>query len=310
MGRRTSSTVLASRSHRGEFLRAILPLSAAVAALVLTGCSTLARRAVLPGSYLKAPANVVAESPRYELLTLHTAAGTRIVAQFGPALDAHGQPQPDYARRPTVLFFYGNRMCLAASQEIFEDFRRMGANVLIPEYPGYGMSDGVASEQECYAAADAAMDYLAKRPDIDPRRVVIAGLSIGCGSAIDLSARKQTTGVIAIVPLTNTREIGSDVAPWGLRWAVPLLARHAAFDNLSKIPRVKAPILLVRATRDQVTSATRTAELIAAATAPLDEVAVDSDHDGSWRAARSDIARWLHTHFPPPAVARTSSRLR
>lgn len=292
-------------------MRLIVPLSASFAALLLGGCASLARQAVLPGSHLKAPANIVAESPNYELLALQTPAGTQIAAQFGRALDENGHALKDYFQRPTVLFFYGNRMCLAASQAIFDDLRRMGTNVLIPEYPGYGMSGGIAGERECYGAADAAFEYLSRRTDLDPRRIVIAGLSIGCGPAVDLSARKEVAGLIAVVPLTNTREIGSDLAPWGLRWAVPLLARHAAFDNLAKFPRVQAPILLVRATRDQVTSAKRSAELTAAATARIESVTVDSDHDGSWQAGRTEIARWLHQLFPvvPDALdARPTSR--
>lgn len=264
--------------------------------LILSGCSSIAQRAVLPGSYLKAHQTIVAESPRYELLTLHTAAGTKIAAQFGAALDKSGQPMSGNV--PTVVFFYGNRMCLAASQGIFEDLRRMGVNVLVPEYPGYGMSEGIASERECYGAADAALSYLLRRHDIDRRRVVIAGLSIGCGPAVDLASRSQVAGLIIVVPLSNIREIGLDLAPWYLRWAIPSLAQHVSFDNRAKISRVDCPILMVRAAHDQVTSPKRSEELAAAVKKGLKSVIVDADHDGSWRAGRGEVERWLHTLFP------------
>jgi pimeloyl-ACP methyl ester carboxylesterase len=283
-------------------MKFLFPIAACVA-LLFSGCGSVARRTVLPGSYLTPPKNIVSESPGYELVALRTAAGTKIVAQFGGALDPTGQSLPRDPTRPTVLFFYGNRMCLAASQQIFEDLRRMGVDVLIPEYPGYGMSGGVASEQECYAAADAALHYLSTRPDIDPHHIVVAGLSIGCGPAVDLAARNPVAGVVLVVPLTNIQEIGSDLTPWYLRWAVPLLAHYAAFDNLGKIPQVKAPILIVRATRDQVTSSKRSEELVAAAKTRIASVAVDADHDGSWRAGRNEIERWLRATFPPDSAA-------
>lgn len=108
--------------------------------LGLNGCASLAEHYVLPGSYLKPPYNIVAASPSYELLTLQTRDGTKIAAQLGLALDKGGHPLSAYSARPTVAFFYSQQMCLAASQGILDDFRRMGVNVLIPEYPGYGMS--------------------------------------------------------------------------------------------------------------------------------------------------------------------------
>lgn len=272
------------------------------AAILLSGCSSLARRAVLPGSYLKPPQSILAESPRYELLTLHTATGTKIVAQFGRALDKSGQPLT--GRRPTVVFFYGNRMCLAGSQEIFEDFRLMGVNILIPEYPGYGMSEGIASERECYSAADAALGHLLQRPDIDRDRIVIAGLSIGCGPAVDLASRNRVAGLIMVVPLSSIREIGLDLAPWYLHWAVPLLAERAAFDNLAKIRNVECPILMVRASHDQVTSPKRSDELVEAAKNKVESIVVEANHDGSWRAGRSEMARWLNALFPSDLAER------
>lgn len=185
-------------------------------------------------------------------------------------------------------------MCLAASQGIFEDFRRMGVNVLIPEYPGYGMSAGTPSEQGCYDAATAAYTYLLQRADIDRSRIVVAGLSIGCGPAIDLCTRVRVAGLVLVVPLTNIREIGADIAPWYFRWAIPMVAHYVAFDNRAKISRVDAPILLVGATLDQVTSSRRTDELVAAAKSGVDRVTVEADHDGSWAAGKGDIEKWLN----------------
>jgi fermentation-respiration switch protein FrsA (DUF1100 family) len=126
---------------------------------------------------------------------------------------------------------------------------------------------------------------------------VVAGLSIGCGPAVDLASRNRVAGLIMVVPLSNVREVGVDIAPWYLRWAVPMLARHAAFDNRAKISRVDCPILMVRATRDQVTSPNRSEELVAAAKKRIQSVVVDADHDGSWRAGRSEIDRWLRALF-------------
>jgi uncharacterized protein len=274
-------------------MRRVLVLSLSVAAFGLGGCASIARQVVLPGSYLKPPQCVVPASTEYELVNLHTQEGTRIMAQFGAALQKDGQPAAGRKSRPTVLLFYGNRMSIAGSQAVFRNLRRMGVNVLVPDYPGYGMSEGVASEGGCYAAADAAYDYLLHRDDVDRRRIVVGGLSLGSGPAVQLASEERVAGLILVVPFTNIRAVGHDSLPWYLQWAIPLLAPYAAFDNLAKIPRVSCPILLVEATNDRVTTAARSEQLAQAVTARLIRVRVEADHDGAWRKAQNDIESWL-----------------
>ena len=103
----------------------------------------------------------------YELVHLTTSRGDKTVALFGRALNADGRPHGDAASQPTILFFYGNAMCLADSFGIFEDFRRLGVNVMVGEFVGYGMSTGKAGERTLYETADACWDHLQSRDDID-----------------------------------------------------------------------------------------------------------------------------------------------
>ena len=279
-------------------LKSALILSLLGLASLLAGCATIARREILPGSFLKPPENIVQPSPRYELVPLRTKDGTKIMAQFGAALDAKGEPLATLAHRPTVLFFYGKLMCIAGCQPIFEHFRRTGVNVLIPDYPGYAMSEGSSSEEGCYATADAAYDYLMHRDDLDHNQIVVAGLSIGSGPAVDLASRERVAGLILIVPISSTRAVGYDDLSWYLRWAVPLLTPYVAFDNLAKIPRVPCPILFIQAKKDHVTPTRRSDELASAATAKMVRVVVDADHESAWQAGRKEIQNWLHTTFP------------
>src|SRR3954468_20758818 len=48
-----------------------------------------------------------------ELVDLRAAGGEKVVALFGPAMTPQGQPHPDARNRPTLLYFYGNGMCMA-----------------------------------------------------------------------------------------------------------------------------------------------------------------------------------------------------
>ena len=80
-------------------------------------------------------------------------------------LSVADQPNP-----PTILYFYGNAGAVAWSDWEFDQFRKMGCNVLIPDLAGYGASGGKPSEENFYATADAAWDYLQHVPGIDPKK--------------------------------------------------------------------------------------------------------------------------------------------
>src|SRR5262245_44612605 len=95
-----------------------------------------------------------------ELVRLNTSSGERVAALFGPALDPDGQPIANAHECPIIVFFYGSGATLARSLDLAFELRTMGANVLIPDYVGYGMSTGRPSEQGCYETAAAALDWL------------------------------------------------------------------------------------------------------------------------------------------------------
>lgn len=265
-----------------------------VVLMLCAGCASLGRRAALPGSHLKPPASTLSASSEYELADLSTSSGHTIKAQFGQALAPDGSSTLDWRERIAVVFCYGNRMSIAASQSMFLDLRRMGANVVVFDYPGYGMSPGTPSEEGCYGGAEAAYRFLVERKGIPGRQIVAAGLSLGCSVALELAARRETSGVILVVPFTRTHDVGEDHLSWYVRWAAPMLARQVRFDNLTKISRVSVPLLLVSASRDQLTSSQRTDQIVnEAARAQLTHIRIDADHDGAWGAATGQVSRWL-----------------
>ena len=125
---------------------------------------------VFPGSSSQGAVHTIVRPPEdAELVELKTAGSETIKAVFGKALDADGQARTDAASRPTILYCYGNGMSLADCGAEFRTFRRLGANVLIPEYVGYGMSSGRPSEQACYETVEAAYAWRRGRISM-PRR--------------------------------------------------------------------------------------------------------------------------------------------
>src|SRR5260221_21583 len=73
----------------------------------------------------------------------------------------------------------GNLTC--RGQGLPEFSKRFNAAALVFDYPGYGISDGEPSEAGCYAAANAAYDWLIREKGFKPQQIIIYGESLGGG---------------------------------------------------------------------------------------------------------------------------------
>lgn len=219
--------------------------------LMLTGCF-FQEKLIFPGAGRSqgVPELMVQQAPPgAELLELRITQGQKIVALFGPALGPTGIPLTGPEKHPTILYFYGNGMCLAdAAQWEFDQFRQLGANVCIVEYPGYGGSDGSPSEQGCYAAAEAAYMHLLTRPEVDPQQIIVGGWSLGGAVACDLASRQSVAGLFMFSSFSSMADVAGHHYPF---LPVGLILRHH-FRSVDKIGTVKAPILIMHGTSDGV----------------------------------------------------------
>jgi uncharacterized protein len=206
-----------------------------------------------------------------ELVKLKTSRGERIVALFGPALTSEGSPLRNASAAPTIVFFYGNAMCLSKSVEELETFRRLGANVLIPEYVGYGLSEGRPSETGCYDTADAALAYLLTRSDVNPRRIVAAGWSLGAAVAVDLASRKPVAGLATFSAFTSMTDLARKVFPY---LPASLLVQHR-FKSERKIAKITCPVLIVHGRDDPLIPPEMSDRLAAAAKGKVTHLTID-----------------------------------
>ncbi|HZW32455.1 MAG TPA: alpha/beta hydrolase [Isosphaeraceae bacterium] len=238
---------------------------------------SLQTRIIFPGQETQGqPFAEVRPRPGTELIRLQTHRGESIVALYGPALTPSGQPHPQAADRPTLIYFYGNAMCLSYARSEFDQFRRLGLNVLIPEYVGFGMSSGSASEKGCQATADAAYDELVSHRGVKPARIVAGGWSLGGAVAVDLAARKPVGGLIIFSTFTSAVDMARRLLPM---MPVSLLLRHR-FETLHKIGRVECPVLVGHGRLDRIVPFAMGQRLAAAAKGPVTTLWIDqADHN-------------------------------
>lgn len=221
---------------------------------------------------------VIRESPQanYQLIHLATSRGDKTVALFGAALDADGQRRADASTQPTLMFFYGNGMCLADCVGLVQNFRKLGVNVLAAEYVGYGMSTGKSSETTLYETADACWDHLQTRDDIDRNKIIPGGWSLGAAVAIDTAVRRPVIGLATFSAFTSMSKMARRTIPW---LPTSSMLRHR-FENIDKIRTLKIPILIAHGTEDRIVPYDMSGELQQAATSSprVTLVTLRSDH--------------------------------
>ncbi|HEV2295967.1 MAG TPA: alpha/beta hydrolase [Tepidisphaeraceae bacterium] len=262
---------------------------------------------IFPGTMSQGtPASIVRPDPSRELLELKTPDGQRVAACFGQALTIDGTPHPHARTKPTILYFYGNGMCMADAIGEFTKLRRLGNNVIVCDYLGYGMSSGKPSETGCYAAAEAVWEHAINRPDIDKAKIVPMGWSLGAGAAIELASTKPVAALGIFSPFTSVADMARRVMPF---FPTSLLLRHR-FDNETKLAKVTCPILIMHGTRDAIIPFEMSQRLarIAGHRATFEPVA-GADHNDLFDVGGEEmfqtIGRFLESlKQPPPAPAR------
>lgn len=252
---------------------------------------------IFPGAKRQGdPSTLVKARPDEKIVTLNTAHEDRVVALFAPALTPEGKPHPNAAACPSLIYFYGNAMCLSDAVDQVEHFRRLGVNVLTPDYVGYGMSGGKASESGCQATADAALAHLKGRKDVDPNKIIAAGWSLGGAVAIDLASRGKVAGVISFCTFTSMAEMARRNLPL---LPASLLLRHR-FDNESKIAKVTCPILIGHGRRDTLIPHSMSDRLAEAARAPVMRFTVEeAGHNDFYATGGDQVLDAMRTFLAP-----------
>jgi len=154
---------------------------------------------------------------------------------------------PARPRRPVIAYFHGNGGHIGYRAERLLRFAREGFGVLMPEYRGYGGNPGTPTEAGFYADGRATLAFL-DREGVAANRLVLYGESLGSGVAVALAVQHEIAALILEAPLTSVAEVAQCHFPY-----VPASRMVVdRFDSLSRIGKVKAPILVLHGERDRV----------------------------------------------------------
>lgn len=199
---------------------------------------------------------------------------------------------PSDKARFTLLFCHGNAGNIMDRLDKIQLLHRIGMNIFIFDYRGFGKSEGEPREQGLYLDAQAAYDYLIKKLEVDPVGIILYGESLGSTVAIDLARTKQVGGVIIEGGFSSGKDMGARMYPF-----LPGFIFSNIFDSISKIRDVRAPLLFIHGREDQIVPLNLAYKLYQRANAPKEFVELPGDHNtfflDSWQKITSSISAFI-----------------
>ncbi len=150
--------------------------------------------------------------------------------------------------RGVLIHFVGNGEDLSSGVRWSKAFTDFGLVSLVPEYPGYGQSEGSPSVESFFAMAERVADEAQRRATELGVPLFVSGWSIGTFSAVHLASKGYGQRLLLAAPPTNILEIARREYPLApISW---LLAYP--FDSAMLASKVQMPTLILHGDADRV----------------------------------------------------------
>jgi hypothetical protein len=164
----------------------------------------------------------------------------------GPTLIAwYAEAKPG---RRTIVYFHGNAGTLAGRDERVWPYLQHGYGMLLVGYRGYGGNPGLPTEPGLYEDGRAHLDWLA-RQGIEGDALVLFGESLGTAIAIQMATERDAAALVLEAPFASILHSARARYPmFAFDWLV-----KDKFASISKIDRIRMPLLVIHGALDRVT---------------------------------------------------------
>lgn len=170
----------------------------------------------------------------------------------------------------------------------------LGASVLIIDYPGFGRSEGRATEHGCYAAAEAAWEFATRDKGIASRHVIVFGRSTGGTIAAWLAAQHPDCGrLIVHSAFTSVPDVAARLFPF---FPVRYFC-YIRFNTLKHIRACRCPIVIMHPMADTHIPVEHGRRILENAPEPKQFIPLRGNHYGNeWQhtpGLRASLSDWI-----------------
>jgi len=151
-------------------------------------------------------------------------------------------------RTGAMIIAHGNGELADYLVGAFSGWRSLGIALLIVEYPGYGHAPGKPSDESIRRTMIAAFDWLAARPDVDPKRIAAHGVSLGGGAVGLLMRERPLAGAMLHATFTSLRAFPR-------QYGLPAFLLHNEMNTLESVKATNIPVFVVHGKYDSIIAA-------------------------------------------------------
>ena len=214
-----------------------------------------------------------------------------VFLESGDGVRLHGWYIPSPGSRQALLFFHGNGGNISHRGASVEIFHRLGLNVFILDYRGYGRSQGKPDEKGLYEDAMAAWRYLSNEQKFDRKDIILFGRSLGGAVAAELAARTQPGGLILESTFSSAKDVANAVFPVLSR----LIVLRYDFNTLSHIRQVTSPVLVLHSPDDEIIPLHLGDKVFQVANEPKSFVKIRGGHNNGFLMSQPNYEQALGT---------------
>lgn len=232
----------------------------------------------------------------YQDVYFEAADGVRLHGWFIPAQGA---------ATGTVFFLHGNAENISTHIGSVYWLPKQGFNVFLPDYRGYGLSQGTPTMAGVMNDIGAAFDTLLARADVDPQRIVVFGQSLGGSLAISYVARSPHRGRIRALAVESAfsdfhgiaqEKLASFWLTWPFQW-LAVFTIDNGYSPLRAVDQVAPiPLLLIYDERDSIVPSHHGRDLYDRAREPKEFwIVPDTGHIEAFRTSemRERFVAWM-----------------
>ena len=213
--------------------------------------------------------------------------GTKLHAWYLPVAAPHGRH---------VLFLHGNGGNLSNRLHTLDVLHGLGHPVLIVDYRGYGLSEGVPSEAGLVLDAHAAWRYLTEALAVAPSDIVIYGRSLGGAVAAQLAGAVEPHGLVLESTFSRLRDMAGHRYPYvPVDWLLRI-----EFDSLAALGDFTRPVLVAHSPSDQTVPFELGRRLATNLRAPVDFVELSGSHNRAFKRSGREYHRRLSAFIGTP----------
>jgi fermentation-respiration switch protein FrsA (DUF1100 family) len=188
-----------------------------------------------------------------------------------------------------LLFFHGNAGNISHRRDSIEVFHRLGLNVFIIDYRGYGKSKGSPSEQGLYKDADAAWRYLTEERGHTAEQILIFGRSLGGVVAAKLASGVEARGLI----LESTLSSANDFAKAVFKILSRLVVMRYGFNTLEYVQQVHYPVMVLHSPTDEIMPFHLGEKVYQAANQPKQFIRMRGGHNNGFMVSQPEYEQQL-----------------